>query len=127
MSYMQLCLNGERLPFGTPVAKAGGRGKNFKKEGCKMVREFVVCDHCHSVIANPEDGFIVKGNIYNADHGEFPERLVGDNFPTTRSFAVRLDEIGETGICKSCMCKALGLEVAQTITTVGERYLAKSA
>lgn len=92
-----------------------------------MIREFVVCDQCQSVIANPEDGFIVKGNIYSADHGQFPDRLVGDNFPTSRSFAVRLDEIGQTGICKSCMIKALGLEKQQSIMAIDERILTKSA
>lgn len=76
-----------------------------------MVREFVVCDCCTNVIRNPEDGFIVKGNIYNADYGEFPIRMVGDNFPTSRSFAIRLSEVGETGICKSCLIKSLGLSL----------------
>lgn len=74
-----------------------------------MVREFVVCDSCTNVIKTPDDGFIVKGNIYNADHGEFPLRMVGDNFPTSRTFAIKLSEVGETGICKSCMIKSLGL------------------
>lgn len=91
-----------------------------------MVREFVVCDHCGQVIARPEDGFMVKGNIYAADHGAKLLRLVGDNFPRSRSFAVRLDEIGETGICKSCMSKALGLSNG-TVETRVEKLVARSA
>ncbi|MDZ4722536.1 MAG: hypothetical protein SGI97_01275 [candidate division Zixibacteria bacterium] len=91
-----------------------------------MIKEFVVCDSCTKVIASPEDGFVVKGNIYAADHGENPDRLVGDNFPRSRTFAVRLDEIGETGICRPCLMKALGLNAGAVNTRV-EKLMTQSA
>jgi hypothetical protein len=84
------------------------------KEKIRMARkprmrvvEKLLCDKCDSLIVDPEDGFIVHGNIYVAD----PSRrggLVGDNFPPPEDGT--LDQVRKSVFCKDCFVTVVGLE-----------------
>lgn len=90
------------------------------------VNDYVVCDGCAKIITRPEDGFMIKGNIWAADPGENRALLVGNNFPETRNFAVTLSEIGESHLCTNCMVRSLGLK-QEFMTTHVDKRLARSA
>lgn len=72
------------------------------------IKKCYCCDDCTILIENPDDGFVIKGNIYIASpesHGG----LIGNNFPAGKVTGIALGEIGETVLCKSCFLKALKL------------------
>ena len=82
------------------------------KENLRMARkpkmrtvQLLQCDACDKVIMEPEDGFIVQGNIYVADPAN-RGGLIGNNIPLNGG----VEEIQESAFCKRCFIKALHLD-----------------
>lgn len=81
------------------------------KEKIRMARkarmrtvQMLLCDSCDEVILQPEDGYIVHGNIYVADP-DCLGGLIGDNFPSEEGATV--DQVTQQVFCKKCFMKAL--------------------
>jgi hypothetical protein len=81
------------------------------KEKIRMARkarmrtvQMLLCDSCDNVILQPEDGYIVHGNIYVADP-ESRGGLIGNNFPEEEGATV--DQVTQQVFCKKCFTKAL--------------------
>ena len=84
------------------------------KERMRTVSHFL-CDACDEVILNPEDGFIVQGNVYVADPS-FRGGLIGNAFPDPDDKGmIPAEEVRQTVFCKECLVKALGLEKSYSL------------
>lgn len=69
--------------------------------------QFCICDKCLKPILDPEEGFIVQGNIYGAD----PNKnlgIIGNN--------IDKDEVKKVAFCKECFIKILDLDSTQCVT-----------
>jgi len=80
------------------------------KEKIRMARkarmrtvQMLLCDSCDDVILNPEDGYIVHGNIYVADPDTMGG-LIGNNFPEEGG---TIDQVTKQVFCKKCFMRAL--------------------
>ena len=69
-----------------------------------MRKEIFICDTagCGAVLVNPEDGFVIIGEIRNTGVGGDAKVLVSNSTPAPNGLA-------ETSLCCACICKALGL------------------
>ena len=82
------------------------------------------CDKCESTITNPEDGYVVHGNIYAADASD-EMGLVGNNFPDPTSFCggttydysdpyrtptFSANEVKKSVFCKKCFLGILHID-----------------
>lgn len=68
------------------------------------------CDICETVIKNPNDGFVVTGNVGVADISQSHKDLIGNNIPEpSEDGTIMANEINKQYFCKSCLCKALNI------------------
>jgi hypothetical protein len=70
--------------------------------------ERYMCDGCERIIADPQDGFVIHGNISTADVAQ-PKTLIGDNLPSSGESPRTL--ITETVYCKNCFLTKLGISL----------------
>jgi len=76
--------------------------------------QFCICDICLNPILDPDQGFIVQGNIYSAD----PNKIYGIIGPY-----IDKDEVKKVAFCKKCFIKILDLDCTQC---VAEKILDKN-
>ena len=83
--------------------------------------EQYLCDQCDKVIARPEDGFVIHGNIYVADPSCIGG-LIGNNFPPLEEGEklVSIDKIKQTVMCKTCFFRGIGVTDINTPRAVIE-------
>ena len=78
--------------------------KEARKPRMRTVEQYL-CDGCDVVIMNPDEGFVVHGNIYVADP-VYLDGLIGNNFPPKDG---SIADVKKTVLCRKCFLKALGL------------------
>jgi hypothetical protein len=79
-----------------------------RKPKMRTVEQFL-CDQCDKVIAKPEDGFIIHGNIYVADP-TCRGGLIGNNIPEVAAGEkIDPEAIKQTVLCKHCLLKSLNM------------------
>jgi hypothetical protein len=71
-----------------------------------MKSTIYLCDQCSIPILNPEDGFVIQGNIYVANP-EYRGGLIGNNFPKAINGRIQIDQINEAVYCKKCFFEML--------------------
>jgi hypothetical protein len=71
-----------------------------------MKSTIYLCDQCSIPILNPEDGFVIQGNIYVANP-KYRGGLIGDNFPKAINGRIQIDQINEVVYCKKCFFEIL--------------------
>jgi hypothetical protein len=71
-----------------------------------MKSTIYLCDQCNIPILNPEDGFVIQGNIYVANP-EYRGGLIGNNFPKAINGRIQIDQINEAVYCKKCFFEML--------------------
>jgi hypothetical protein len=71
-----------------------------------MKSTIYLCDQCNIPILNPEDGFVIQGNIYVANP-EYRGGLIGNNFPKPINGRIQIDQINEAVYCKKCFFEML--------------------
>jgi len=71
-----------------------------------MKSTIYLCDQCNIPILNPEDGFVIQGNIYVANP-EYRGGLIGNNFPKAINGRIQIDQINEVVYCKKCFFEML--------------------
>jgi len=72
--------------------------------------QFYLCDLCDKPIHDPEDGFIVHGNVYVAD-ASIRGGLIGNNFPEVEpGNKIEVTDIKEEVLCTDCFVRATGLD-----------------
>lgn len=76
------------------------------KKGKLRVVEHYLCDNCDKVISNPEEGFVIHGNIYAADASQIAG-LIGNNFPDEEES--KASEVKKSVYCKFCFLQAIGI------------------
>ena len=77
------------------------------------IREVFLCLKCFNPILNDDDGFVVQGNIYNANITN-KGGLIGNAFPKNSFYAIspfKIDEVKKYSYCRDCFflvlnCKA---------------------
>ena len=75
--------------------------------GNMKVGQFYYCDLCHNPIYSKENGFVVHGNIYQAEPGQ-RAGLIGNNFPeVTPEDSIKVEDVLEKVYCLECFCKTL--------------------
>lgn len=80
----------------------------LEKPRMRTIERFL-CDKCDEVIDDPKDGFVIHGNVYNADAASIGG-LIGNNLPPANDDGkVDLQAIRKTVLCKTCLLKTLGL------------------
>lgn len=89
-------------PFNKDVKKQLQRARKPKM---RTVQHYL-CDHCDCMIPDPEQGFIIHGNVYTAD-ATCQGGLVGNNFPDEDTFTI--DKVEKTVLCRQCLLEALGI------------------
>jgi hypothetical protein len=109
----------------TQALKNQNDGLNPLREEVKSLKrakavQCFVCDHCQAVIAKSEDGFVIQGNIYNANFNN-PGGLIGDNIPPPDSAS---NVVKRTVMCKLCLVKILNLEAKPKEIRYKESYKA---
>jgi len=69
-----------------------------------------ICGKCGKKVMNPEDGFIIKGNIYVADPDD-RRGLIGNAFPEPdkNNGFIHAGDIEEYCFCKACLSEVLGI------------------
>ena len=72
----------------------------------KMKSTIYLCDQCSIPIVNPEDGFVIQGNIYVANP-QCRGGLIGNNFPKAINGRIQIDQINEVVYCKKCFFEIL--------------------
>lgn len=82
------------------------------KERLRTVSHYL-CDRCDKLITDPEDGFVIQGNIYVADTS-CRGGLIGNNFPLPeepgkKEHKFEIDEVDENVFCKWCLNEVLNL------------------
>lgn len=60
-----------------------------------------LCNNCEEPIRTPQDGVLVRGNIYVADAHD-RGGLVGNAFPDPADGKIRASEIKEFAFCQQC-------------------------
>ncbi len=90
---------------GGPEEKIKEELRIARKSQMRTVQHYL-CDHCDALIANPQEGFVIHGNIYLADPTE-TKGMIGNNFPDTSPF--ELNAVKKTVFCNRCLMDALGL------------------
>lgn len=70
----------------------------------QALRDRTRCSYCKTKIVQPNQGFVIQGNIYSADekHG-----LIGDSFPKMQNF--QIEDVKKIICCMHCLKKALGI------------------
>jgi hypothetical protein len=68
--------------------------------------QLCICDKCLNPILDPEQGFIVQGNIYGADPNQMLG-IIGNN--------IDKDEVKKVAFCKKCFIKILDLDCTQQV------------
>lgn len=81
-----------------------------RKPKMRVAQQYL-CDNCDKTIQNPNEGFIVQGNIYVADPS-VRGGLIGNNFPPEESF--NLGQVHENVYCKKCFCELLQIPFSET-------------
>lgn len=72
-----------------------------------VTKVYLQCEKCNEAILNPEDGFLVMGNIYVAQ-SEPTNGLIGSAFPNPdKNGNISADAINQVAYCKSCFRSAL--------------------
>jgi hypothetical protein len=70
--------------------------------------EHYLCDDCDTLINQPSDGFVIRGNVYVADPSVLGG-LIGDNIPEPDAAGmISPDAIRQTVLCKKCFFAAIG-------------------
>jgi hypothetical protein len=87
--------------------------RESRKPRMRTVEQYL-CDGCDSVIMNPEDGFVVHGNIYMADP-VYLDGLIGNNFPPKDGL---IADVKKTVFCKRCFLQALGLNTKGNVNKI---------
>jgi hypothetical protein len=83
--------------------------KDVFRDGMRVVNHYL-CDHCDQPILNPQDGFIIHGNIYQAFPGK-RKGLVGNNFPNVSiETPITVTDVKEKVYCKTCFMVVLELK-----------------
>lgn len=84
--------------------------KRSLKQKERMRRcQFYLCDACDKPIHDPNDGYVVHGNIYVADANS-RGGLIGNNFPdVVPGDKIEVTDVQETVYCKRCFIEAIGL------------------
>lgn len=82
--------------------------KTARKEKMRTV-SFYLCDSCDSPILQPEDGYIIQGNVYVADAAS-RGGLIGNAFPTPdEEGKIVAAEIKEIVFCRKCLLSILNM------------------
>lgn len=75
--------------------------------GNMKVGQFYYCDLCHNPIYDKSSGFIIHGNIYEADPAK-RSGLIGNSFPNvTPEDSIKVEDVLEKVYCLDCLCKTL--------------------
>lgn len=78
-----------------------------KQAGKMRVGSFYFCDYCNMAIYNPEDGFVIHGNVYEADP-TCRGGLIGNNFPEVEpGTKIEVTDVKETVLCSKCLFEIL--------------------
>lgn len=85
-----------------PIKELVGKKQKMRR------RNYYLCDSCDDPIYNPEDGYVVHGNIYVADP-DVSGGLIGNNFPEGDA-KFSAEDVGSSVYCRKCLLKALNLE-----------------
>jgi len=72
--------------------------------------QFYLCDLCDRPIHDPDDGFVVHGNVYVAD-AQCRGGLIGNNFPEVKpGDKIDVTDVKEEVLCTECFVRACGLD-----------------
>ncbi len=83
--------------------------RTLKQKERMRRRQFYICDACDQPIYQPEDGFVIHGNIYVADPTG-RGGLIGNNFPDVKpGDKIEVTDVQETVYCQRCFIRAIGL------------------
>lgn len=77
--------------------------REARKEKMRTVQHFL-CDRCDITIVNPENGFVIHGNIYTANP-DAPSGVIGNNFPGDPE--ERVSAVRKTVLCRKCFLEAI--------------------
>ena len=97
----------------TQTAKSLEPAKNklraHRKERMRTC-QFYLCDLCDRPIHDPDDGFVVHGNVYVAD-AQCRGGLIGNNFPEVQpGNKIEVTDVKEEVLCTECFVRACGLD-----------------
>lgn len=77
-----------------------------KTSKMRVVQKYL-CDDCNTLIQDPEDGYVIQGNVYVADPS-CRGGIIGNAFPDPdEDGKVAVDDVTETVLCAKCLMKAL--------------------
>ena len=79
--------------------------RESRKPRLRTVEQYL-CDGCDLVIADPQDGFVIHGNIYAADPVNI-DGMIGNNFPEDKDALA--SSVKKIVFCKQCFLSALDL------------------
>ncbi len=83
--------------------------RDLLRDGMRVVNHYL-CDNCNQSILNPQDGFIVHGNVYQAFPGK-RRGLIGNNFPNVEvGTKIEVTDVKEKVYCKTCFMVILELK-----------------
>lgn len=100
-----------------PLKAVQNNLRKMQKPRMRKVEQYL-CDHCNRIIMRPDQGFVVHGNIYEADPSCLGG-LIGNNFPDAKpGQPVTIDDVQKTVLCVKCLGEALGLIVQPKPTPV---------
>ena len=71
-----------------------------------MARIAFICGNCSQPILKPEEGILLRGNLYVANPRD-RSGLVGNAFPDSVDGNVKVSEIKEYAFCKGCFSQIL--------------------
>jgi hypothetical protein len=99
--------------LGSQTAKSLEPAKNklrtHRKERMRTC-QFYLCDLCDKPIHDPDDGFVVHGNVYVAD-AQCRGGLIGNNFPEVQPGTnIQVTDVKEEVLCTECFVRACGLD-----------------
>lgn len=98
-----------KLPPENNNASLNDIKRSLKQKERMRRRQFYLCDACDQAIYQPEDGYVIHGNVYVADpNGR--GGLIGNNFPEVQpGDKIEVTDVQETVYCKRCFIEAIGL------------------